>query len=66
MKTLTIEQSYKAMFLFLEYYYQLTHADDIGALLGSMQLLHDGKPADAAMWEEWIDVCKSVLNQEIK
>lgn len=46
-------QAYKAMFKFLDKYYQQTGSDDIGALLGSLQLLEDGKPADSAMWGEW-------------
>ncbi|MTV41608.1 hypothetical protein GM676_29065 [Duganella radicis] len=57
------EQAYKAMFRFLEKYYELTQADDIGALLGSMnmKLFKDGRPADAAMWEEWQLAIREVL-----
>lgn len=46
-------QAYKVMFKFLDKYYQQTGSDDIGALLGSLQLLEDGKPVDSAMWGEW-------------
>jgi len=50
---ISLEQGYEAMLKFLEKYYELTGADDIGALLGSMSPLADGKPADSAMWAEW-------------
>lgn len=55
--TMTQEQAYRAMFSFLEKYYEATNADDVGALLGSMNLLDDGRPADPAMWADW---CKAV------
>ena len=55
--TMTREQAYRAMFSFLEKYYELSGSDDIGALLGSMNVFGDGKPADAAMWADW---CKAV------
>ncbi|MEG3439488.1 hypothetical protein V0288_20340 [Pannus brasiliensis CCIBt3594] len=54
MENLTREQAFAAMVAFLEDYYQRTQADDIGALLGSLQLLSDGKPADPALWEDWL------------
>jgi hypothetical protein len=42
------------MIEFLDAYYQQTQSDDIGALLVSLQLLEDGKPADLAMWDDWL------------
>ncbi|WP_154381942.1 hypothetical protein [Duganella guangzhouensis] len=53
MDGITEELAYKAMFRFLEKYYELTGSDDVGALLGSMGHLSDGRPADAAMLGEW-------------
>lgn len=52
-KKLNVLQAYNAMFHFLEIYYNRTESDDIGALLGSMSLLDDGKPADIAIWKDW-------------
>lgn len=37
----------KAILRVLSEYYDLTKSDDIGALLNSMSILNDGKPADA-------------------
>lgn len=54
MEKLTQKQAFVAMIEFLDNYYQQTQSDDIGALLGSLQLLEDGKPADPAMWHDWV------------
>lgn len=51
------------MFNFLQAYYERTGADDIGALLGSMQLLGDGIPADSAIWSEWLLVVAKVSKE---
>jgi hypothetical protein len=53
------------MILFLETYYEQTQADDIGALLGSLQLLEDGKPADPALWQDWLKSSESVIFSSI-
>lgn len=60
-RTLDEKQAYQAMFLFLEKYYELTNAGDVGALLGSMALFADERPADAAMWGEWLTSIDQVL-----
>jgi hypothetical protein len=60
------ELAYKAMFRFLEKYYELTQADDVGALLGSMSMavFADGRPADAAMWAEWQSAVRMVIAEQ--
>ena len=40
------EQAFRAMVLFLERYFEQTQSDDVGALLGDLQLLDDGLTAD--------------------
>jgi hypothetical protein len=57
---LSLREAYLAMFRFLERYYELTRADDVGALLGSLALLPDGGPADAAMWSDWVKAVADV------
>jgi hypothetical protein len=52
-----VTKNYRA----LDQYYQQTQADDIGALLGSLQLLSDGIPADPAMWDDWLIAVEKVL-----
>ena len=60
-RSMNAQEAYNAMFAFLEKYYELTGADDVGALLGSMTIFADGKPADAAMWTEWLAAVDQVL-----
>ena len=60
MGTLTTDQAYRAMLHFLELYYNSTHDDGVGALLGGMAILEDGKPADPALWAEWLKVISSI------
>lgn len=51
---LTIEEAYRAMFIYLEKLYSLTNSDDLGGFLGSMTLLSDGRPMDPAVWQDWL------------
>jgi hypothetical protein len=37
-ETLTKEQAFKAMVIFLERFYERTQSDDVGGLLGDMML----------------------------
>ena len=61
MEKSTTAEAFQSMILFLETYYEQTQADDIGALLGSLQLLEDGKPADPALWQDWLKSSESVI-----
>lgn len=56
------ELGFKAMFRFLEKYYEMTGADDIGALLGSMStnVFVDGRHADPAIWDDWLQAVREV------
>lgn len=59
----TIEQAYKAMYLYLEGLYDMTGSDDLAGFLGGMSTLKDGKPADSAVWNDWLEaVDKSRTN----
>lgn len=55
--------AYKAMFKFLEAYYERgqRRSDDIGALLGSMQLDSDQKPFDMALESDWARAIEQVI-----
>ena len=50
-----IEEAFKSMVLFLEGYYDRTHSNDVGSLLGDMILLDDGTTADTAAWIDWLE-----------
>ena len=52
---LSPEQAFKAMFIFLERYYQRTGEQPaFGILLGELQVARDGRPFDPAAWEDWL------------
>ena len=63
---LTPRQAYLAMFEFLRQYYLrgLSESDEIGGLLGSMSLLANGQPADAAYKSDWAAAVLAVLAAE--
>ena len=52
---LTEKEAYEAMYDFLVQLYNRTKSDTVGGLLGDMGYLPDGKPADPAVWGEWLE-----------
>ena len=45
--------AYQVMFQFLEDRYRRLPSDELGNLLGEMQLAQDGQPFDPAVGEDW-------------
>jgi len=68
MQNLDTKLAYKAMFRFLEKYYALTNAEEIGTLLGSMNMaiFQDEKPADPAMWDDWMEAIREVVAEQTR
>lgn len=60
-RPLSSEQAYLVMLAFLEGLYRRTRSDDLGAILGGLALLKDGRPADPAALSDWNDAVNSVL-----
>lgn len=56
---ISIKDAYNAMFRYLENLYALTKSEDLGGFLGSMIILEDGKPADPAIWGDWLEAIES-------
>lgn len=52
---LTEKEAYQAMFMFLDHFYSKTDSDELAWMLSSMSFLEDGRTADAAMWEIWLE-----------
>ena len=61
-KKLSVTEAYQAMYIFLQNLYERTNSDDLGGFLGEMSLLQDEKPADPAVWEDWIKAIKQLKN----
>lgn len=51
---LTIKEAYLTMFFYLDAIYNRTKSDDLGMILSEMIMLADGKPADPAVWNDWL------------
>jgi hypothetical protein len=65
MTDLTIKEAFLAMYSFLENEYEISKSDDIGGLLGSMSLLHDGGTADPAVMQDWENAVNKVKAGEV-
>ncbi|NGX46999.1 MAG: hypothetical protein K1000chlam3_00368 [Chlamydiae bacterium] len=63
-ESLTHLEAFKAMRCFLEKYYEQTSSDDIGSLLGEMQILEAHRRADPAAWEDWTNCIKKIISRD--
>lgn len=60
---LTNAQAFVVMQHFIDNYYWLTRADDIGGIASCLMLTTDGSPADSAFTEDWVQSIKVVVPQ---
>lgn len=58
--TLTVEQAYRAMLLFLEKEYTLTECSDLADLLSGYRMDSHGHTCDPAVWNEWMEAVGKV------
>jgi hypothetical protein len=63
-RTLTVEQAYFCMCLFLIEYNKRGRTDEMDILLGSLAMMTDG-PADPAMKSDWEYAVQKVLNGDV-
>jgi len=61
-KMLSPEQAFRAMFIFLNEYYDRTGGtSELGSVLSDIQLNRpDGLPADPAAWDDWLAAVDAV------
>jgi hypothetical protein len=52
-QSLSEQEGFLAMYAFLDAEYQRSPSEGLGALLGSLSLLEDGRPADPAVALNW-------------
>ena len=62
--TLTKSQAFRAMFHMLDELYQENPRHELGGVLGDMQLLQDGAPADQAYVGRWDEAVDKVLMED--
>ena len=60
----SVGDAYRAMFGFLEAYFERTRADEVAVLLGSMNMADDGKPMDPALWQDWLMAVQRAISSE--
>ena len=63
MEMLTTREAFEAMVEFLAQFYSRTKSDDVGGLLGDIQMRDDGLTADPAAWHDWLK-CVSVVTRQ--
>jgi hypothetical protein len=54
METLTPEQAFHAMFLFLERYWAEFKTANLADVLGDIQPAEGGRSSDPAAWHDWL------------
>lgn len=57
---ISVREAFDVMRLFLEKYYEQTHSDDVGSLLGDLQFSDDNITMDPAAWSDWIECVEKV------
>src|SRR5262245_32663247 len=62
---LTLQDAYRAMYIFVAELYARAELDQLGGILGGMSLLEDGKPADPAMWNDWLRAVAKARTGEV-
>lgn len=60
--------TFKKVFAVLDYCYQLTNNDWLGAVLGQLDwtLWEDGMPADMATYEEFMEIVDTINDNDIR
>ena len=61
---LSQEQAYLAMYAFLAKQFSLG-CEELGGILGSMSLLADGTPADAALSSDWKEAVEAAVSGSV-
>ncbi|HEY3909379.1 MAG TPA: hypothetical protein VGM07_05755 [Stellaceae bacterium] len=57
------EQAFQAMSRFLvQYYERAGRKSELAAVLSDIQTMPDGRPADPAAWEGWLEAVRAVLD----
>lgn len=58
---ITAAQAYQAMLAFLQREVELTESSDLADLVSEYRLGADGRPADPALWNAWLEAVGKVV-----
>lgn len=59
--SITAAQAYQAMLAFLQRDVELTESSDLADLVSEYRLGADGRPADPALWNAWLEAVGKVV-----
>jgi hypothetical protein len=62
--TMTVEQAYRAMLVFLERELELTESSDLADLVSEYKLGDDGRCRNPEIWEEWMEAVGKVVEPD--
>jgi hypothetical protein len=60
---MTIREAYMYMLGILSCYYEITRDDELGEVLGGIDLYSDSRPADPAAWTDWEEAVSAISNK---
>lgn len=60
---LTSDEALAAMHRFLEMYWERGSSEEIAMLLGSLSIQPDGKCADPALWNDWMQCVQEIAGR---
>ena len=64
---LSVAQGFQAMSRFLEQYHmRVGREGDLAAVLSDIQMMADGRPADSAAWDDWLEAVRMVREDRLR
>ncbi len=65
MQKLNAEESFKAMYFFLDNYYQQKYFDYLGGVLGELSISQDGRTMDPAAGLDWLECLEEAVKEPL-
>jgi len=60
---ISLKEGYEVMIHMLNSFYELTGSRDVTDILSGGEYISDGKPADAAFWEYWVEAREKLIKE---
>lgn len=62
---MTVKESYDYMYAALLDYYNKTHNDELGGMLGGFECFIGDKPFDPAAWHDWLKSVRTITPEDV-